>query len=389
MLNAGQKLWKVQKQQGTGLCVGIDPHYEPDGALNQEFYSRFAINGDYFRDLFAAAVRITRSISSKPAAQEGRTEDFLTFLTGLTCYYLRVVREAWNCGIRVFKPQASFYERLGLPGNVLLAILCNELESLASSSGEDWFGIFDGKREDIASTMEAYYRAWLGEEVLPGITGQFNFDTMTVTMGIGEDVLTPGVPFFKAGKGAIVVIKSSNPSGTTLQDATVLPSYLSTNFALGRFRYDTVMHQDLVNFLDRDLLAHELMLWITTQFVGEHGLEQGGINPIFSVMGSTVEMSQSFRKIRGNGAIALIPGFGHQGGNFRNIQRLLVREGPLEGHWGILASARAHNFPWMTQYGGRGNPQYLEAEMERAIRGFRVAEREAYQEGGAGVEYPF
>lgn len=392
-LNAGQKLWNVQRQQKTGLCVGLDPHYDSHGTLNKEFYSQFAEgnNADDLRDIFQRAAEIGLLLSPVSVLPQVRIEETVPFLTGLTHYYRRVIRAAWHAGgIRIFKPQASFYERLGLAGDIVLAILCSEIRYLGAVFGGPYYLIFDGKREDIASTMEAYYAAYLSgqnDEVIPGVPGQFGFDTMTVTMWLGEDVLTPGLPFFKRGKGAIVVTRSSNPSGTTLQDATVLPGHSSANLALGRFRYDMVMHHDLVNFLDRDPMAHELMLWNTTQFSAEHGLGEGGISPIFSVMGSTVEMSQSFRRIRGNGAIALIPGFGHQVGNFKNIEPLLVHEGPLQGHWGILASARAHNVPWMKQYGGSGNPGDLEQEMERAISGFRLAERQAYED--ARASYPF
>lgn len=234
--------------------------------------------------------------------------------------------------------------------------------------------------------MQAYYRAWLGEEVFPGVTGGFNFDAMTVTIGMGKDVLTSGLSFFKRGKGAIVVTRTTNPSGTTLQDAQTLPAQ---SLPYTSFSYNHAMYEEIVSAMGSHLepTVHEVILHQTSQFSRGNGLDEGGISPIFSVMGSTVRMSQSFRRIRGNGAIALIPGFGHQGGNFTNIEPLLVREGPLEGHWGILASARAHNFPWMKQYGGSGNPHDLEREMERAINGFRVAERQAYAD--ARVGYPF
>jgi hypothetical protein len=40
--NAGLRLWETQKHQGTGLCVGLDPHFDPDSELNAAFYSEFA-----------------------------------------------------------------------------------------------------------------------------------------------------------------------------------------------------------------------------------------------------------------------------------------------------------------------------------------------------------
>lgn len=121
--NAGKRLWEIQQQQKTGLCVGLDPQYDPEGVLNGEFYSQFATNGDDLWDIFAAVARIARTISSEPLVQRQQHADSLAFFTGLTCYYLRVVRAAWNCGIRVFKPQSASYEQFGLAGQVILAIL--------------------------------------------------------------------------------------------------------------------------------------------------------------------------------------------------------------------------------------------------------------------------
>jgi hypothetical protein len=128
------------------------------------------------------------------------------------------------------------------------------------------------------------------------------------------------------------------------------------------------------------------MLYKTEKFCLDNELYQQGISPIFSVMGATVKMLDSFRKIR-PGAIALVPGFGAQGGGFAHIEPLLMREGPLAGHWGILSSSREHNYPWMKKYGGSGNPKDLKVEMERVITKFRNDEKQAY--AAARIDYPF
>ena len=104
-------------------------------------------------------------------------------------------------------------------------------------------------------------------------------------------------------------------------------------------------------------------------------------------MGATASETGAFRKIRGNGAVALVPGWGHQRGAFDLVEPLLVREGPLKGHWGILSSSRAHCFSWLEKYGGSGDPLQLAGEMARAIAAFRKAECLAYQ--AADYPYPF
>jgi orotidine 5'-phosphate decarboxylase subfamily 2 len=358
--HAGLRLWEIQRRQATGLCVGLDPHYDPETELNEGMYSEFA--SDEARTLIGLPSRDRTS----------------TFISGVTGYYLRVIRSAWSCGIRVFKPQAAFYERFTPYGMTILQALCRVVRDAAGKSGEDAFLILDAKRGDIDSTQAPYYWAYLAgptTEVFPGASGVFGFDATTVTTWMGSDVLVPGLPFFRQGKAAIVVTRSSNPSGATLQDQE-----------LGSSSPNLPAVDALTALLGRRPLAHELMLYDTEEFSERHGLNVGGVSPLFSVMGSTVRMSDSFRKIRPNG-IALVPGFGAQGGRFENVMPLLVNEGPLKGHIGILSSSRDHNFPWMKRAGGSGDPSQLEPEMQRAIDGFRVAEKRAYE--GAGAEYPF
>lgn len=240
------------------------------------------------------------------------------------------------------------------------------------------------------STQTPYYQAYLSrrdEEVFPGLNGSFDFDAMTVTTWMGEDVLTPGLPYFRAGKGAIVVTRSSNPSGTTMQDLYVgNNSDVLLSEKQMEFRLDEDEQQYLTSILGRCATANEVMLYQTELFCTQNELGSDGVNPIFSVMGSTVKMDNSFRRIRGQGAIALVPGFGAQGGNFENIMPLAVKEGPLRGHVGVLSSSRDHNYPWMDK-SGKGDPKKLESEMARAISNFRRLEHEAYAK--ADVDYPF
>jgi len=211
---------------------------------------------------------------------------------------------------------------------------------------------------------------------------------MTVTTWMGDDVLTPGLPFFKDGKGAIVVTRTSNPSGTSLQDLVISPN---GSVELSEKQTQFALREGDLKLLGDSLeggkpTTHEAMLYLTELFSEQHGLNEQGVSPLFSVMGSTVKMTDSFRKLRPNG-IALVPGFGAQGGKFANVMPLLVNGGKLAGHLGILSSSRDHNFPWTKKAGGSGDPKQLKAEMARAIDTFREKETEAYT--AAGATYPF
>ena len=361
MKNAGLRLWEAQKHQGTGLCIGLDPHYTPDGELNADFYMNFSgAQTDEMRTLFAGL--------GTPAKKS------TDFLAGVASYFLSVIDAAWQTGIRVYKPQAAFYERFGSYGLVVLEILCRDLHERAEKSSEPIFLILDAKRGDIESTQLPYYDAYLSSsdrEVFPGMTGRYGFDTMTVTTWLGADVLTPGLPFFRDGKGAIVVTRSSNPSGQELQELTIESGATANAVAL---------------ILGRKPTAHEVMLHLTEQFSEKNGLNVDGVSPLFSVVGSTVKMTDSFRTLRPQG-IALVPGFGAQGGTFDNVMPLYIQEGPLAGHVGILSSSREFSFPWMTKSGGAGDPKNLKGEMQRAVENFKSQEKEAYLK--AGLVYPF
>ena len=84
-----------------------------------------------------------------------------------------------------------------------------------------------------------------------------------------------------------------------------------------------------------------------------------------------------------------MPGFGRQQAVFGDVMPIAVRGEPeaIKGHLGIESSSQAHNYAWMTEYGGSGDPSNLERDLEKAIDTFREQEKAAYAE--AGVEWPF
>lgn len=399
-MNAGLRLWQVQKAQGTGLCVGLDPHLMPPGGSDPRFYRQF-VTWKYGQEARLAFRDLLRGLHNNPYFFRGDFNLDLAseMLAGLTAYLLRVVELSWTLGgIRLFKPQMAFYEAFGPFGGLVLEAILKRLERLAAESGESaiviLFRISDAKRGDIDSTQLPYYRAILTDpanELFPGMNGRFGFDVMTVTTWMGLDVLTPGLPLFRQGHGAIVVTRTSNPSGTTLQDAIVSPNpVLELSPKQEPFRYTPEMEAEIMEILGRKPAAYELMLYLTEKFSRDNDLNDGGVSPLFSVMGSTTKECGSFRLLRPNG-IGLLPGFGHQskGGKdpFANVAPMFIKEGSLVGFLGILASSRENCFAWQEKYGGSGNPENLDSDLPRSIERFRAQERAAYE--AAGMDYPF
>ena len=111
--------------------------------------------------------------------------------------------------VAAVKPQAAFFEQLGPAGMTALA----EVINYARQQG--LLVIVDGKRNDIGSTATAYAQGYLGRE------GQsaWGADALTVSPYLGADSLQPFVDVaVSRGAGVFVLVKTSNPGGTMIQD---------------------------------------------------------------------------------------------------------------------------------------------------------------------------
>ena len=100
------------------------------------------------------------------------------------------------------KFQSAFYEMFGTPGWQALE------SSIEYAQSKNFFVIYDAKRGDIASTMEAYGKAAF--EILKA-------DSLTVHLYMGTDVLRSLLPWLKQGRIIYVVWKTSNASSQDFQ----------------------------------------------------------------------------------------------------------------------------------------------------------------------------
>jgi orotidine-5'-phosphate decarboxylase len=111
--------------------------------------------------------------------------------------------------VAVVKPQAAFFEQVGVPGMAALAA------TIAYAREKGLLVIVDGKRNDIGSTAAAYADAYLGS---PEVSA-WGADALTVSPYLGADSLTPFVDVASArGAGIFVLVKTSNPGGGLFQD---------------------------------------------------------------------------------------------------------------------------------------------------------------------------
>jgi orotidine-5'-phosphate decarboxylase len=164
---------------------------------------------DSFGDRVAAAVARTGPLcagidpSSSLLLKWGLRDD----TSGLRAFCAACV-EGFAGAVGVVKPQVAFFERHGSAGMA-------ELERLvADATAAGLIVIADAKRGDIDSTAAAYADAWLG--AASPLAG----DAVTVHPYLGLGALAPLVHLGAAnGKGVLVVARSSNPEGRSLQQA--------------------------------------------------------------------------------------------------------------------------------------------------------------------------
>jgi orotidine-5'-phosphate decarboxylase len=106
--------------------------------------------------------------------------------------------------VPVVKPQIAFFEALGAAGFRAYH------ETVLAAQEKGLLVIGDIKRGDIGSTAEAYAE---------GHFGLIGADAITVNPYMGRDSLEPYLTHCRAaGKGIFVLVKTSNPGSTDLQD---------------------------------------------------------------------------------------------------------------------------------------------------------------------------
>jgi orotidine-5'-phosphate decarboxylase len=154
-----------------------------------------------------AAERSPLCVGIDPAAESLKGWGLPDDVQGLRAFCERMV-EACAPLVAVIKPQAAFFERHGPAG---VEILRRTVEA-AQSHGA--LVIIDAKRGDISTTAAAYADAYLGPR------SPFGGDAMTLSAYLGLGSLTPFLEVARReGAGVFVVVRSSNPEGSELQQA--------------------------------------------------------------------------------------------------------------------------------------------------------------------------
>jgi orotidine-5'-phosphate decarboxylase len=178
------------------------------------------------------------------------------------------------------KPQLACFERLGASGWRALTEVC------AHAQRAGLLVVADGKRGDVPVTAKAYGQALVGETETPwGTVPGLGADAFTANPLLGEDEIEVLVEAAKAaGSGVFLLVRTSNPGATRLQDAT-----------LG----DGPLHEELA----------ALVAESAPELAGESGLSGVG-----AVVGATAPQHMGRLRELMPDSVFLIPGIGAQGG---------------------------------------------------------------------------
>lgn len=228
----------------------------------------------------------------------------------------REIIEATKAVAGCYKVQIAYYEALGLDG--LLAYKT----TLSYLRENGLIAIADIKRGDIAKTAELYAKAHF--------EGDFEADFITLSPYMGLDSISPYAPYFKKGKGAFVLCRTSNAGAKDFE---------YEKCADGRHIYDLV--GDKLNALGKE-------------YLGEHGYSSLGL-----VIGGThIEEAKEIRT-KYKDSFFLIPGYGAQGGKAEDIAQYLIN-----GNGGVVNSSRGV----LLAYQKQENTGYAEAAYNECVQ---------------------
>jgi len=252
------------KRKGSPIAVGLDPVYSrlplairEDKNLNDELDTESAIDA-----IFEFSTRVLRIIAPHVAAVKLNIGFFEKYYwEGVEAYY-SLVEEANDLGLQV---------------------------------------IGDVKRADIASTVEAYAQAHLAKPEFTNADDMVTPDAVTLNPYFGTKTLMPFVDIAREqGKGVFVVVRSSNPEATEIQDFTD---------AAGKKLYEQVAER-------------------VAALAGGEGLKgANGYSCVGAVVGATDPSAAArLRQIMPD-SLFLVPGYGSQGGTAETAKACFKADG--------------------------------------------------------------
>lgn len=208
------------------------------------------------------------------------------------------------------KPQIAFYERYGVAGIRAFA------ETVNYAKQKNLIVIEDAKRNDIGHTAQAYADGHIGVVKIGENSERavFNVDAITINPYLGIDGIKPFIDSAaKYGKGIFILVKTSNPSSTELQD-------LFLN--------------------EKEIRLYEYVATFVNKW-GKALIGLRGYSSVGAVVGATFQKhAKALRKIMPN-TIFLVPGYGAQGASAKDIVGCFNKD----GYGAIISASRSIIYP--------------------------------------------
>lgn len=236
--------------------------------------------------------------------------------------YNRALISATAKSAACFKVQIAYYEAMGLAG---LSAYAKTLKAVREAGIPV---IADVKRGDIADTAKAYAKAHF--------EGDFEADIVTLNPYMGFETFDPFLEYVgKAGKGAFVLLRTSNPG---MKDIEWLPLDASAAGGGGCPAGTCFVDVPPLARGSRVLDAVGRGLSVISRRYGD--FSKSGCSPFGVVVGCTEESDARSLRDRYPDLFFLIPGYGAQGGAARIAATFLDRAG------GTVNSSRAILTAW-------------------------------------------
>lgn len=209
------------------------------------------------------------------------------------------------------KPQIAMYEKYGLEG------IRAYLETVEYAKEKGLIVIGDIKRGDISSTAAAYAAHIEGTEIEGESFDLWKEDWITINPYLGIDGIQPFIDACnKHDRGIFVLVKTSNPSSSQLQDILV---------------GDKTIYETVASLVEE---------W-GTQAMGTMGYSRIG-----AVVGAThKEQGAQLRKLMPH-TFFLVPGYGAQGGTGADLKGFFDKDGVgciVNSSRGIIAAYKKND----------------------------------------------
>ncbi|MFZ5376407.1 MAG: orotidine-5'-phosphate decarboxylase [Patescibacteria group bacterium] len=292
-----QKLNKAIQEKNSRVCVGLDPRLE----------------------------WLPKQITQKAVHQHGKT--FAAAASAIAEFNKQVIDTIAPFAPAV-KPQIAFYEQYGPDGLIAFKQTIDYAHSLGLQV------IVDAKRGDIDSTAQAYANSLLGKTDLFGQEHTcYGVDCLTVNPFLGEDSLLPFINTCKKyDTGIFILVKTSNPGSSDLQDLVIAGQTIAEKLA---------------------------------SLVAQHAQDQigaDGYSNIGAVVGATFPDEAKLLREKMPHSIFLVPGIGSQGGKTDNIRNFFN----TDGLGAIINSSRGIVFSQL----GNSRDDYLQ-KIEKEVKKLR------------------